>query len=88
MIFNKWCNYMSKSDRPRLPIILTAALVCGRYKLLSIFDLIPTDSYASTIIGLIIVAVACSLITCVYYGISWLIWMAIYDVIDYIRGDR
>lgn len=88
MIFNKWCNYMSKSDRPRLPIILTAALVCSRYNLLYIFDLIPTDSYVCAVIGLIIIAVACSLITCVYYGISWLIWMAIYDVIDYIRGDR
>lgn len=88
MWFKKWCEYEAESSRPKLPIGVTTALIGTRLNLLSVFSLVPTDTYLNTIV--------CTVIACIYfvfmitiaYIANWIIWTAVYDVIDYIKGKE
>lgn len=85
MLFEKWCEYTAKSNRPKLPIIITAIYISCRLNVMSIFNLVPIEEYIETIVCIIMVCICCLFIVSYIYIVSWIAWMAIYDVIDYIN---
>ena len=88
MLFKKWCEYESKSNRPKLPIAVATALTIKRINLLSVFSLVPTETYLNTIICILIACVYFVFMSVIAYIANWIIWMAIYDVIDYIKREE
>ena len=85
MLFKKWREYETKSSRPKSPIGVTTAFISARLNLLSVFSLVPTDTYLNTLVCTVIACIYFVFMIAIAYIANWIIWMAIYDVIDYIK---
>lgn len=74
--------------RPQLPIVFTWSIWCSLNDVMSVYDIAKkADSYLLCVFMLILCTITFILSLSSAYMFFWFMWQAIYDLIDYIRGD-